>query len=139
MVLVAAGHALGAVDKGGGPGRVVGERAHDAVRLDVALAHEQDSIGVAQLVPIRAVRVVAGAHGVDVHALHLADFLEHVRAGDGAPALEAVLVAVDAAHDQALAVEQDHAVADLHGLKADGAGLHVHGVAALSGQLNTAR
>ena len=57
-------------------------------------------------------------------------------AGDGAPALEAVLVAVDAAHDQALAVEQDHAVADLHGLKADGAGLHVHGVAALSGQLN---
>ena len=59
-----------------------------------------------------------------------------MRAGDGAPALQAVLVAVDAADEQALAVEQDHAVADLHGLKADGAGLHVHGAAALARQLH---
>ena len=48
-----------------------------AVTLYVGLGHHIDACLVAQVVPARIVRIVAGAHGIDVQLLHNAQVLLH--------------------------------------------------------------
>ena len=50
----------------------------ESVSLVVSLVDDVETIFVTQLVPVRIVRVVAGAHRVDVQLLHYTDVAEHV-------------------------------------------------------------
>ena len=83
------------------------------VRLDVRLAADHDALAVAEVVPLRHVRVVACAHGVDVKRLHQCDVPLHPLQRDGVARLRLHLVAVRALDEQALAVQVEHRVADL--------------------------
>ena len=125
VVLVIGRHPHRALQKLARPGRVVGERAHDAVGLNVALTDEQQPQLVAEVVPLRAVWIVAGADRVDVHPLHLPDLLDHMGAADRPSALPAEIVPVDPADDEPLAVEMHDPVDDLDLLEADAAALPV--------------
>ncbi len=48
-----------------------------AMRFEVCLSHYVEAIFVAEVVPTRIVRIVAGAHGIDVVLLHRANVLHH--------------------------------------------------------------
>ena len=70
-----------AVQVGRRPRRVVGQpvlriRA-EAVALDVRFVDEVEAVPVAQVVPLRVVRVVRRAHGVHVVLLHQLDVAHH--------------------------------------------------------------
>ena len=95
------------------------------VPLDVRLGDHVDAVAVAEVIPAVVVRVVRGAHGVDVEALEERDVLEHVVHRDGAPVVGAALVAVDALELDRLAVEAHLVLHDLHVLEAHAAGPHV--------------
>lgn len=65
--------------------RILGQRLFavtHAVRLDIGLGHDVESVLVAERVPAGVVGVVARAHGVDVVLLHDADVLQHAPLGD---------------------------------------------------------
>ena len=127
VVAVAQDHAAHAVDELGLPGGVVGGVAGpvgpvadaEAVRLEVALVDQVDAVAVAEVVPARIVRVVAGAHGVEVVALEQEDVLDHALERHGAAELGVRLVAVAALEDDAPAVDLQDAVDDVHLLEAD--------------------
>ena len=114
VVAVARHQATTAIHERVPPEGIRGQPAPHAVSLDVGLVAQQDAVFVAQLVPARHVRVVAGAHGVDVELLHEDDVAHHVLFGDDVAALRVLLVAVDALDQQRHAVEAELAVADLH-------------------------
>ena len=122
MVLVALDHADGAVHVGVGPVRVLGQGllavAH-AVALDVGLVDQVEAVAVAQVIPGRLVRIMAGAHGVDVVLLHHQDVLDHALDRDRLAAVGIDLVAVDALEEDALAVDEQVAVPDLDLAEAD--------------------
>ena len=65
--------------------RILGKRlltiAH-AVALEVGLCHEIQACRVAELIPAGIVRIVRGAHGIDVQLLHDTDVLTHTLHGD---------------------------------------------------------
>ena len=48
-----------------------------AVTLEVGLGSKVDAVLVAEVVPARVVRIVAGAYGVNVELLHDFDVLNH--------------------------------------------------------------
>ena len=89
------------------------------VRLDVRLVHHIEAVLVGQLVPARHIRVVGGAHRVDVELLHQADvgdhrgFVHHVRP------LGIVLVPVDAPQHDGLPVNGEDAIGDIDPAEAD--------------------
>ena len=110
MVLVMGNHPRRPFQVLSRPGRIVAQSAHDAVGFQVAFAYKEQSQLVAEVVPFWAVGIVAGADGIDVQPLHLPDLLDHVGPADRAAAFPAEIVAVDPADEQALAVEEHHAV-----------------------------
>ena len=113
----------GAVEVGLFPLRLVPERlvrvvAH-AVRLDVRLRDDVDPVAIGELVPLGHVRVVGRPNEVEVVLLEELDVLHHrVRAhvlgGLGVP-----LVAVDAADEDGLSVDEDLPVLRLHLAESD--------------------
>ena len=80
VVLIGNDVALLALDMGEGKGFVLGKGllaiAH-TVALEVRLCRQVDAILVAEVIPAGIVRIVAGAHGVDVELLHDLDILNH--------------------------------------------------------------
>ena len=76
------------------------------VALQVGLVHDVDAVSVAQAVPGGLVGVVAGAHGIDVIPAKDVHSGGHIRHADGPARVRVPLVAVDAAKDDALPVEQ---------------------------------
>jgi len=90
-----------------------------AVRFDVRLIDQIDTVFVAQPVPERAVRVVRGAHGVEVVRLQEADIPEHILFRHGAAPAGVPLVAVDALENDAPAVQVHDAVNKLKAPDAD--------------------
>ena len=82
------------------------------MRLDVGLVDDQQAVFVAEFVPAVVVRIVAGADGVEVELLHRLDVEAHILLGHGERVLRADVVTVHAAHDEALAVQEDGPVAD---------------------------
>ena len=86
-----------------------------AVRLHVVLVDDVQAQLVRDAVQAAGVRVVAGADGVDVVALHGDQVAAHLPFRHGAAALGAVVVTVHALEDDALPVEAHHAV---HNFKA---------------------
>ena len=90
-----------------------------AVRLHVRFADDHDTLAVAEIVPLRVVRIMAGAHRVHVETLHEPDVLEHSFAGHGISAFRLHFVAVDALEKNALAVEIDDGILDLDTAEAE--------------------
>ena len=87
--------------------------AAGAVGLEIVFVDHIQAVFVAKRVPVGVVRIVRGAHGVDVVALHRQDVLDHRLAVDRAAGVAGELVAVRALEQQTAAVETDHAVLDL--------------------------
>ena len=90
-------------------GRVAGQRggavAH-AVRLDIRLGYHIETILVAEVIPVRIVGIVAGAHGIDVELLHDLDVLLHPLVRHHVAAVRVEFVPVDALDQDAFPVDQ---------------------------------
>jgi hypothetical protein len=94
---------------------------HVAVRFDIRLVQHVQAVFVGQVVPARIVRIVRGAHGVDVGLLHQLDVLAHALHRHHAVGDRIVFVAVDALDHHAPAIDAHFAVRDLHRAEADAA------------------
>ena len=125
MVLVPLDHAGDPVEVGRAPGGIFGQAllavAH-AVRFDVGLVDDVEAVLVAELVPARVVRVVAGPDGVDVRTLHDLDIAPHGLLGDDVGREGIVLMAIDALEQNGCAVDEELSVLDLGGPEADPGG-----------------
>ncbi len=64
--------------------------------LDVALVHHIEAVLVAECVPARVIRIVAGTHRVHIQFLHYADVVDHVLLGDDIALVGVHLVAIHA-------------------------------------------
>ncbi len=85
-----------------------------AVALLVGLGTEVDAILVAQVVPDGGVGIVAGAHSIDVEALHHLQVLNHALLGDDVSAVGIHLMTVGTLDEDGLAVDQQLGVFDFH-------------------------
>ena len=108
-----------ALDKALAPARDVRERRRlermpRPVALDVRLGDDEDALFVAEIVPMRIVRIMRRAHRVDVELLQELDIPLHLRARHRITAFGRHLVTVDAVNDDASAVELEDAVLDRH-------------------------
>ena len=96
------------------------------VAFHVGFCQDVEAVLVAQLVEVRIVGIVTGAHGVDVEALHGEHVLQHLFAAHRAARLLAEVVAVHAMDHEATAVDEQGAVApDADRAEAYLAGSHV--------------
>ncbi len=100
------------------PERIVGDAAEvadigKAVGLHVSLRHHEQTVLVAQLVEARVVRVVGGAHRVEVVLLHQHDVALHPVHADGAALEMVVVVTVHPVQLEIAAVDVEEAVLDL--------------------------
>ena len=117
MVPVARHHARRAVHIRVPPLRIVRQSvARDvvAVRLQIGLVYDVQPVLIAQRVPPAVVRVVAGAHAVDVVRLHQRDVADHRLHAHHRPQLFVELVPVDAAQLHGHSVDQQPAALRLH-------------------------
>ena len=122
MVLVALDHVPDAFDERVRVAGVAADVVVEGVRLDVRLVDHVEAVAVAEVEPVRVVRVVRRAHGVDVELLHQPRVGLHQLAADRTSARVVVIVAVDAADLHRLAVHEQPAVANLDAAEADAAG-----------------
>ena len=90
-----------------------------AVGLQIRLPDDVQAVFIAELQKIRVIRVVAGAHGIDVVGLEVLYIPQHLFPADGAAGAAAPLVAVDALEHDALAVQKYLAVFQLKLTQAD--------------------
>ena len=88
------------------PVRPAPVRGIRAMRLDVAFIHHVKPIPVAKLVKTGVIRIVGGAHTVDVVLLHHAQILLHILPADRPSLVRMRLVPVDAAELDRLSVDQ---------------------------------
>ena len=103
-------------------GGVLQELKLGAVALVVGLAHDEESIFVAQLVKARRVWIVSGAHRVDVVLLHQPQVGFHVIEVDGRAGDRVGVVAVDAAQLDRLPIDVDDGIHDRDLTDADAVG-----------------
>ena len=118
MVLVALDHVLDPLDERPGVARVVAQLVVEGVRLGVCLVHHVEAVPVAEVEPVRVVGVVRRACCVDVEPLHQPRVRLHRRARQRAAAGVVVVVPVDAADPDRLAVHEQLPVAHLDPPKA---------------------
>ena len=81
-----------------------------AVAFQIGLPDDIQAVFITELQEIRVVRVMAGAHGVDVVGFQVLYIPQHLFPADGAAGTAAPLVAVDALEYDALAVQKHLAV-----------------------------
>ena len=81
-----------------------------AVSLQIRLPDDIQAVFIAELQEIRVVRVVAGAHGVDIMGFQVLYIPQHLFPADGAAGAAAPLMAVDALEHDTLAVQKHLAV-----------------------------
>ena len=124
-VLIAQHHAPHAIEHRAFKRRIVGdaviglaavvaaEERHNAVRFLIRLVQHVNAQLLAQLVEIRRLRIVAGAHGVDVVALHNRHVAQNMLARRIRAGIAAALMHVHAAETNGFAVEQHDLVAHL--------------------------
>ena len=103
-----------------------------AVRLQVRLVDHIKAVLVAQVIPFRAVGIMAGAHGVDIVLLHGPHIAHHILHRYGSARAAVPLMAVHALEHDAPAVEQHQAVPQL---KPAEAGLSAHGLQKMAGRV----
>ena len=80
---------------------------HVGMDFEIRLIDNVNAVFIAQIIPVRTVRVMRRAHGVDVVLLHDADVCLHDLARHGVPVFGVRLVAVDAAQGNRLPVDSD--------------------------------
>ena len=90
-----------------------------AVGLQIRLPDYIQAVFIAELQEIRVVRVVAGAHGVDVMGFQVLYIPQHLFPADGAAGAAAPLMAVDALEHDALAVQKHLAAFQLKPAQTD--------------------
>ena len=90
-----------------------------AVGLQIRLPDDIQAIFIAELQKIGVIRVVAGAHGVDVVGFQVLYIPQHLFPADGAAGAAAPLVAIDALEHDALAVQKHLAAFQLKPAQTD--------------------
>ena len=96
------------------------------MRLEVCLGRYIQSILVAQVIPAWVVRIVAGAHRVDVQLLHYFYILYHTLYAYHIAAVGVHLVAVSALNQHGLSVYQQLCVFYFYIAEAHLYGYHLH-------------
>lgn len=91
----------------------------ETVALLVGFGHDIESVSVAKVIPQRIIGIVAGAHRIDVEALHHLDVLYHPLFGEQIAAVGVGLVAVDTLDEHGLAVDKQLAALDFHAAEAN--------------------
>ena len=76
------------------------------MRLDVRLANHVHSVAIAQIIPQRAVRIVAGSNRIDVVLLHQFEVANHRLPGDNESALGQELVSIDHLDINGLSIDE---------------------------------
>ncbi len=113
VVPVAQHHARDPADPLVDVARVVAQRALERVRLDVGFVDDVEPELVGQVEEDRVVRVVRRADGVEPEPLHLDEVGPHRGVRDDASGVLVEVVAIHAADEDALAVEQQVDAADV--------------------------
>ena len=85
-----------------------------AVRFEISLVHQVDTILVAEVVPHRVVRVVRGAYCVEVELLEQLQILYHSLAAHDVALQRVCLVAVYALDEDCLAIDEQLSILNLH-------------------------
>ena len=85
-----------------------------AMTLLVSLGHHIKTILVAQLIPLRVVGIVTGAHGIDVELLHNLDVLYHPFTAHDVATVWIHLVSVGSFDINRLPIDQQLTVLNLH-------------------------
>ena len=119
MVLVALDHVANACDEGAEVARIATELVVVGVRLDVRLVDDVEAQPVAQVEPVRVVRVVGAADRVEVELLHQPRIRLHQLARDGPASRIVVVMAVDAVDRNRPSVDEQAPLARLDAAKAD--------------------
>ena len=114
MGTVAQHHPLRAGDDRGFPARIAADVGVVVVRLEVRFIQHIKAVFVAEIVPAVIIRIVAGAHRVEIEPLHHADILHHRFERQRLAGARIVLVAVHAADDHPLAVDPQVAPDHFH-------------------------
>ena len=112
-------HPRDAVDPRREVALVVAQRALEGVRFDVGLVDDVQAELVGQVEEGRVVRVVRRAHGVEPELLHQHEVGAHRLDRDDAPGVLVEVVAVDAADEDARAVDEQVEARDLDPAEAD--------------------
>ena len=116
MVAVALHHAGDALAHGREPLRIVRQAAHrhHAVGLNIGFVDHVEAVAIAQPVPEGMVRVVGAAHGVKVMLLHQLNIPAHGGLVHRLAVFRVMLMTVNPADQQRLAVDLQLTVANLH-------------------------
>ena len=83
------------------------------VCLDISLVDKQDTVLIAEVVPLHRLRIVARTNGIDVVLLHQRYILEHQLARDNMTRCGIMLVDVHAVDHQRLTIQQKLRIANL--------------------------
>ena len=98
MVAVALDHAVHAVVESRIPVFSVCQllvfRIQDTMTFDVCLAYHVETVLIAELIPLRIVRIVRGTHSIDVELLHHLHILHHLTDAEGSAVYCIVLLSV---------------------------------------------
>ena len=116
MIFVALDHAPDAVQVRVGEILAPGERLivkTHAVAFDVRLIHQINPVTVTQVIPCGLVRIMTAPVGVHVELFHALDVALHAFHRDGLAAIRIKLMAVDALDEEAPAVDEQIAIANL--------------------------
>ena len=99
------------------------------MRFNIRFINYIQSVSVAQFVPALHVRVVTGAHGIDIGLFKQANIRHHLLLGYGFSATVVKLMAVNTGDFDGLTVDQQLPVADFNGFETDVIGFMIHGIA----------
>ena len=86
----------------------------ETMALLVSLGNNIQSVLVAEIIPARIVRIMAGTNGIDVHALHHHDVLNHALLTYVVALIRIYLMTVGTLQENRLAIDQELLVLDLH-------------------------
>ena len=89
-----------------------------AVGFNIRLASHIQPVFVAKIIPVRVIRIMAGANGIESELLNNSHIPVHFRMSHGITAFRRNLMPVHAFNENALAVHEQHLVPDLNGAEA---------------------
>mmetsp|Transcript_38228 Transcript_38228/g.109880 ORF Transcript_38228/g.109880 Transcript_38228/m.109880 type:complete len:259 (+) Transcript_38228:1327-2103(+) len=144
VILAALVHVPRPIQKLGSPTAVACEQRDrtirgEAMRLNVRLVDNIQTMLIAEFVPTSMMRIVAVAHGVEVPLLEQADVFQHVLVANGLATRRMHLVHVRAADDDGLPVHAQLPVNDAHAAEADMHTLRLQHLAVAGQQLHDQR
>jgi len=125
MVFIVKRHTHRPFKESKGVGGIVGHASREAVGFQVSFADDKYAHLIAKLVPPGAVGVMAGPHGVYVHALHLANLFPHMFHRYGPAAPPAMLVAVHPVNKKPLSVQVHNAMPNFDFPESDSGTFHI--------------